>query len=289
MSNSAGIRIISWWGTLAGGVLGYLLDGSIGIVLLGLFVGHQVSISISVLRKKRKRRRMRWAHALKEEDPTRVQRAFFSTTFSVMGHLCKADGRVSEDEIAFAYRVMGQMELASSQRQEAIRFFTQGKQADFPLQDVLLRLQRECRGQPGLIRMFIEIQLHAAYADGVLHDAEKGLLNHLCRVLHFPRAEFGRLEASIRMERQRPGSRAQSNPEQPVLHRTLSRDPYALLGVAADASNEAVKKAYRRLLSQHHPDKLAARGASEEVMKLAAAKTHEIRRAYEQIREARGA
>lgn len=274
---------MSWWGTLAGGVLGYLLDGSTG-VLFGLVVGHQVGIGINVLRK---RRGTRWARALQEEDPARVQKAFFSATFSVMGHLCKADGRVSEDEIAFARRVMGQMELTSSQRQEAIRLFAEGKRTDFPLQDVLLRLQRKCRGQPGLVRMFIEIQLHAAYADGVLHDAEKGLLNHLCRALRFPQAEFRRLEASLRMERQRPGGRAESNPEQPIPRRPLSRDPYTLLGIAADASNEAVKTAYRRLLSQHHPDKLAARGATEEVMKLAAAKTHEIRRAYEQIRAAR--
>lgn len=274
---------MSWWGALAGGTLGYLLDGAVG-ALFGLVIGHQIGIGVGVPRR---RRRTRWVRELREEDPARVQMAFFSATFSVMGHLCKADGRVSEDEVAYASRIMEQMVLAPAQRQEAIRLFTEGKQSDFSPQDVLLRLRRECRGQPALVRMFIEIQLHAAYADGILHDAEKGLLKHLCRELRFPQTELRRLEASIRGERQRQGRRAESGPEPPTPHGHLLRDPYALLGVAADASNEAVKKAYRRLLSRHHPDKLAAAGATEEVMRRAATKTHEIRRAYEQIRAAR--
>ena len=63
---------------------------------------------------------------------------------------------------------------------------------------------------------------------------------------------------------------------------------YALLNVAEDASDAEIKKAYRRLLSQHHPDKLVAKGLPEEMMKMAAEKTHQIRKAYEIIREQRG-
>ena len=97
--------------------------------------------------------------------------------------------------------------------------------------------------------MFIEIQLHAAYADGTLHDAENSLLNRLCRVLRFSQAEFGRLEAAVRMEEQRPGRRAESNPRRPAPRRPMSQDPYALLGIAPDASDEAVKKARLALVA----------------------------------------
>ena len=71
--------------------------------------------------------------------------------------------------------------------------------------------------------------------------------------------------------------------------RPSADDAYQVLGVPRDASGDAeVKRAYRRLLSQHHPDKLVSKGLPEEMMKVAAQKTHEIRQAYERIREARG-
>jgi DnaJ like chaperone protein len=60
-----------------------------------------------------------------------------------------------------------------------------------------------------------------------------------------------------------------------------------LLGVPPQADDAEVKRAYRRLMSQHHPDKLVSKGLPEEMMKLAAQKTHEIRQAYEMITEAR--
>ena len=65
-------------------------------------------------------------------------------------------------------------------------------------------------------------------------------------------------------------------------------DAYAILGVDAQAGEAEIKRAYRRLLSQHHPDKLVAKGLPEEMMKMATQKTHEIRQAYEAVREARG-
>src|SRR5690606_5093203 len=106
----------------------------------------------------------------------RFQQAFFQATFLVMGHLSKADGRVSEAEIAYARRTMEWMGLAPGQRQEAMRLFAEGKRSDFPLDETLVRLRRECAGWRSLARMFIGIQLRAAYADGVIHDSERDLL-----------------------------------------------------------------------------------------------------------------
>ena len=262
---------MSWWGKIIGGAFGYLLGGPLGAVL-GAALGHNFDKGID-------------GGGIAFGNQERAQTAFFTATFSVMGYVCKADGRVSEDEIALARTVMNQMELSAAQRETAIRLFREGKKADFPLEDALGQLKRECANRRNLLRMFVEIQLAAAYADGTLAPAEHRLLLHICDRLGIPRIEFEHLEAMIRAERHAAGARARgaARPSGPSI-----KEAYAILDVSPDSSDADVKKAYRRLLSQHHPDKLVAKGLPEEMMKLAAQKTHEIRQAYERIAEARG-
>ena len=136
-----------------------------------------------------------------------------------------------------------------------------------------------------LLRVFIEILIQAAYADGVLHPAEKKILLHICDYLGFTREEFNSLESLIRAggySRASGGAGYQA----PHSHRDLQQ-AYQILNVSPNASDDEVKKAYRRLMNQHHPDKLVARGLPEEMMKMAADKTHEIKTAYEMIKKAR--
>lgn len=267
---------MSWWGKLLGGAFGYLLGGPLG-ALLGVAVGHSLDKGIKEVRED-------FASSFKYSDQERVQTAFFTATFSVMGHLAKVDGRVTEDEIQLAESVMSHMKLTQEQKIVAIRLFNEGKEPGFPLSSVLLQFKNECRRRRNVLRMFVEIQLHAAYADGDIQLAEKQLLLQICGQLGFSRAEFDQIEAMIRAERN--FSRKQT--ESPSNTRLLLKDAYAVLGVSPQAGAVDIKKAYRRLLSQHHPDKLVAKGLPEEMMKIAAEKTHEIKSAYEQIREARG-
>jgi DnaJ like chaperone protein len=213
-----------------------------------------------------------------------VQEVFFMATFSIMGHVAKADGRVSEDEIEMARAVMARMGLAPQLRQAAMRLFNQGKQADFPLDDVLTQFKRECRHRRTLLQLFMEFLLMAAYADGTMHAAERRILLHVSRQLGFTSVEFEHFETGVRAGRRfEEGYRPRTQKAQASL-----ADAYAVLNVTPEASDEEVKKAYRRLLSQHHPDKLVAKGLSEELMKLASQRTHQIRSGYERIRERRG-
>ncbi|WP_428622701.1 co-chaperone DjlA [Sedimenticola sp.] len=268
---------MSWWGKLAGGAFGFMVGGPIG-ALLGAVLGHNLDKGLKGLSGDE-----RFAPG----DQERVQTAFFTTTFSVMGAIAKADGRVSPDEIALAKSVMVEMDLNDEMRRTAINLFNQGKEADFPLDEVLEQFRTECHRRNTLIQMFIEIQLQAAYADGTLDKAEEQLLLHICKRLGIPEFAFRRLEKMIRAERhfggQAGGRRAEAKPSRPSL-----QDAYAMLNVPASASDAEVKKAYRRLLSQHHPDKLVSKGLPEEMMKMATQKTHEIRQAYERVKEARG-
>lgn len=269
---------MSWWGKLLGGAFGLAIGGPVG-ALLGAAIGHNFDKGV----KGRDREK------LAPGEQEQIQSVFFTTTFSVMGHIAKIDGRVSEQEIGVARAVMTHLRLTPDQRQAAITLFRQGKQPGFSLDKVLDQFQQVCRRRSGLLRMFMEIQLNAAYADGILHERERTALLHICDRLGFPRFQFEILEAFIHAQRHFAGS-GQGGRRAGVQQapRTSLIAAYTVLGLQPEATDEEVKKAYRRLINQHHPDKLVAKGLSEQEIKQAADKTHEIRVAYERIKEARG-
>ena len=270
---------MAWWGKLLGGAFGFMLGGPLGAVL-GAALGHGFDKGLGAAGG---------AETLDPGERERVQTAFFAATFSVLGHLSKVDGRVTREEIGLAQTVMQEMDLSPDMRRTAIHLFNQGKTTDFPLDDVLDQFRSECRRRQTLIRIFLEVQLQGAYADGSLNREEERLLAYMADRLGFPRAAFAALERMIRAEREFAGAAsggAGAGHRTPVSAPSLD-DAYALLGVASGDSDAVVKKAYRRLLSQHHPDKLVSKGLPEEMMKLAAHKTHEIKQAYERIKEAR--
>ncbi len=267
---------MSWWGKVIGGAFGFMLGGPLGAVL-GVALGHNFDRGFAGLEG---------AEGLKPGDRERVQTAFFTATFSVMGHLAKADGRVSPKEIAVAEAVMGEMDLSPDLRRTAIRLFQEGKSPEFPLDEVLRQFGEECHRRLTLIQMFIEIQLQAAYADGPLQASEERVLLRICELLGVTEATFRRLESMVRAEmhysgwyREEARAGGAVRPDAPTL-----ADAYAILNVTKDASDAEVKRAYRRLMSQHHPDKLVSKGLPEEMMKLATQKTHEIRQAYDRVR-----
>ena len=264
---------MSWWGKLMGGAFGFLLGGPLG-ALLGVALGHRLDKGVDSL------------EGLGVGDQERVQTAFFTATFAVMGHIAKADGRVSQDEIALAEEVMRQMNLSPEMRRAAIRLFNEGKQPEFDLDAVLEQFRRECHRRRNLLRMFLEIQLHAAYADGRMDAAEAGVLRQISEALGFPEAEFRHLEAMVRAARDFAAGGGAGAAGGPSPADRL-REAYEVLGVPEDASDAEVKKAYRRLMNQHHPDKLVAKGLPEEMIALATEKTQEIKSAYETIRAAR--
>jgi len=260
---------VSWWGKLVGGAFGFMLGGPLGAVL-GAALGHGFDKGLSGL-----------PGGFAPGQQERVQTAFFTATFSVMGAVAKADGRVSKQEIQLAESLMSQMGLQGEMRRTAMRLFSEGKEAEFPLNEVLQQFRSECRGRRTLIRMFIEIQLQAAYVDGEMHKAEEQLLLNICTQLGFSQVEFRALEQMLLAQRHHAGA-GPAQAAGPSLD-----DAYGILGVKPEATDAEVKKAYRRLISQHHPDKLVSKGLPEEMMKVASHKTHEIKQAYEQIKEAR--
>ncbi|MDH5391727.1 MAG: co-chaperone DjlA [Gammaproteobacteria bacterium] len=260
---------MNWWGKLMGASFGYMLGGPLGVIL-GIALGHQLDKAFGNIML----------------DPNfgsgkveRVQQAFFTATFSVMGHLAKADGRVSSDEIALARHVMAQMQLDEQQKQVAINLFNEGKQADFELDAALKQFRVECHRRHNLIHMFLEILISTAIADGEIDETEHQLLVHISAVMG---VSAGAFEQLLRMVGAQQAYQQQG-------HSPVNRlqEAYDILGVEKAASDAEIKKAYRRLMNQHHPDKLVAKGLPEEMMKIATEKTQEIKQAYEHIKESR--
>lgn len=255
---------MAWWGTLLGGALGYMFGGPLG-ALLGAALGRNFDKGVT---------RHRQA-AFDPGQQERVQAAFFTATFSVMGNIAKSDGKVTPDEVTATESIMSRMQLDSGQRKAAIRLFNQGKQPGFPLHEVLAQFLQECHGRRSLVQVFLEIQIATAMADGRLHAAERNLLYRIGEHLGFDRSGMDQLlhltgHAGTGAQRGLPLAEA-----------------YAMLGVDSKASDAEVKKAYRRLMNQHHPDKLVAKGLPEEMTQVATEKTQQIKAAYEQIKSAR--
>jgi len=257
-------------GILVGGLLGLFSGGFIGL-LFGAAAGYGLQNAFSGIK-------------LAALNP---QQAFFEATFAVMGKIAKADGRVSENEIQFARDVMTRMNLSEVKRQQAIELFTRGKQADFDTAEVMVPLARLIRQRSTVKQMFIEIQLQAAFADGDVSVAELAVIQTLCTDLQISFRELEQILLRCRSERafHQQGYGGHQPGEDPA---TLLADAYGVLGVTSDAGEAEVKRAYRKLMNQHHPDKLIAKGLPPEMMQLAKEKTQEIQAAYDRVRKSRG-
>lgn len=260
---------MSWWGKVIGGTFGFVMGGPLGAVL-GAALGNYFDAGLDGVAK----------DGLGNiQHNERVQTAFFTAVFSLMGYIAKADGRVSRDEIALAEQVMGQMQLQPAQRKLAIKLFEQGKQDNFPYQDVLAQFKQECLRRRNLIQMFLEILTATALADGDMAQNERRVLESIAATLGYPQQAFDQLVLRLRAQ-----FRFQ-NEASPV---DRLRDAYKVLGLESSADISEVKKAYRKLMSQHHPDKLVSKGLPEEMMEMAKKKTQEIKTAYDTIMEHRG-
>jgi DnaJ like chaperone protein len=250
---------------ITGAVIGVLFGGPAGALIGGL-VGYFAGVAL----------RQSIIGGLRV-----AQSQLVDSTFSVMGALCKADRVVTRDEIQAVKRAFEMLNLDSEQREQAKAAFTRGKQPDFNLDAAVDDFARISRGRGPLIQLFMQLQIMAVAADGRIHPAEHAMMVRVARRLGLHESDVSRLEALLRAATGGPSAAGAPPPKDRL------DDAYTALGVSPGSSAAEIKRAYRKLISQNHPDKLASRGLPESMRAVAEERSREINSAYDLIKAAR--
>jgi DnaJ like chaperone protein len=259
------------YGKLVAGAIGLLVGGIIGLII-GVFIGHAFDKGL-----------MRTLQFASPENIERIKTSFFETTFLLLGFLAKADGRISQQEIDHTETIFTQMGLSTEQRERAIELFRAGSATSFKPEPVVSAFLETCGPQRQLQQTLLLFLISLALADHEIAEAEHAALSRVATLMGFGAAQLEQLMRMVQAQTHfhgQSGFRAQPG--------TGLDDAYAALGIDSGVSDKELKRAYRKLMSQNHPDKLIARGVPEDMVKVATEKSQEIQAAYEMIRNSRG-
>lgn len=251
-----------WPGTFIGLAAGSWLAGIPG-ALLGLLLGQMLDRRAKLKDWAEFRSVIGFGQAVREDE----------LLFLLLGRLAKSDGRVLEVHIEQARAEMRRLGLGTTAQQRAIRAFQRGKSARESLRKPLRRLAQQRNAGEALLRA----SWRMIWADGRAGPAETRLILAWGEWLDWGESEVRALAREYDPQRQHV---ARSGGDY--------QDALRLLGVGPTTEPELIKRAYRRLLSRHHPDKVAGSGGNPRRVREATELTGELHRAYSLIREQRG-
>jgi len=262
---------MNYWGKIIGGIAG-LATGRPLLALLGLFLGHQFDRGLAD----------RFSQFRAEGKGTiTLPDGFVRALFMVMGHIAESDGRVTDDEIRAARALMHRLNMGPTQIRRAIVWFDEGKSPDFPLQATIRQLRAQHARRADLRSLYVRLLMEVSLSKNSLQRAERNILWSISKELDISRVELAQIEAMLRAQR---GFR--KSPHGDTDAANVSR-AYGTLGIDKSATNDEVKKAYRRLMNKHHPDKIVASKPDASVLDQAERHTRKIRSAYDLLKTRR--
>ncbi len=241
---------MSIWGKIIGGAAGFALGGPIG-ALLGVVGGHAID---------------RYAAPDQpiDEDAATRKVAFTIGVIALGAKMAKADGVVTREEIA-AFREVFQ--VPAEETRNVGRVWDLARRTSDGFEAYAAQIARLFNPGSPVLEQLLGSLFHIARADGVVHEKEIEYLRRVAAIFGFDELAFERLRA--------------------IFTDDSSNDPYAILGVAPDADDKAVRAAYRHLVREHHPDRLIAQGLPEEAVAAATDKLARINSAWDRIKQHR--
>jgi len=209
----------------------------------------------------------------------RRQSVFLETVFTLMGKLAKVDGRVSENEVAHVEQFMTKLGMSSEHRLKAIALFKRGASPKFNITPVVNEFMIICGYSNSLKQMLLVYLIILALSDGQLNQQETTLLKDIGKRLGYGSAAFDQLLDMVMNQTHFSGGQ--------VMTADALEEAYKALGVSPDSSDKEIKRAYRKLMSQYHPDKLMGQGVPEEMVSVATEQAKEVQIAYDLIKKHR--
>ncbi|MCX5894364.1 MAG: TerB family tellurite resistance protein [Proteobacteria bacterium] len=247
---------MSWFGKIMGGALGFVAGGPLGAIA-GATVGH-VFFDKTAGHEEYSSRRLNRVE--------QIQAAYFISLFSVLGKFAKIDGVVTRDELALIDNFMRHMGISGTERNFAITIFNEARNSTYSINDFANQLYEVSRHQRALLYSFIDLLFQLALSDGKVHHAEEAALDDIRHIFGINDTEFNSIKARYIDD---------------------SEKYYKVLNCTSDSTDEEIKKQYKKLAKDFHPDTITGKGLPEEFVTFATRRFQEIQEAYEKIRKKR--
>ncbi|MFC1829346.1 co-chaperone DjlA [Thermodesulfobacteriota bacterium] len=245
------------FGKIVGGTIGFALGGPLGAIA-GAAFGHAYDVD------KEKLEGAGYARLSAGEE---AQVTFFVAAFSMLAKLAKADGNVSKEEMdSVNHFMVYDLNLNPQNRKIALDIFHAAIGSTESFHDFAVQFYNQFRNQPQMLELMIDILLRVSIADGVLSKNEENLILTAVRTFNFSDEAYKNLKTRYVADTDKY---------------------YAALGSDRSDTDEHIKRQYRRLVSDYHPDKIASKGLPEEFTKFANDKFREIQEAYEEVKKDR--
>jgi DnaJ like chaperone protein len=253
---------MGWISGIIGGGVGAMIAGPLGAVI-GAAIGANMGGG----------QQLQQGGGVRLNRNEQRQALFFTAAFSMVGKLAKADGRVCPDEIAAVEKISKEaLGMDEQTRQFAINIFTQAKNSAEPFSSYARQFGELFAHDQQLCNFMMSFLFQVAMADGELHPQEEVMLVEAQAAFRLPESLYQSLRSRY------VGQQSSS---------ISLQKHYENLGVASDASNTEIKKAYRKKAAEFHPDKIEGKGLPPEFIKFANDQLAEINASYEAVMSSR--